>query len=332
MKRLTLILTVLGSKATTVWLAGVFILYYLALAIWSKEAFSRIIAGLAGNVLIQSLYVLFFLNAAYRTARRMKEELSSRARFALRLPLYAGTLLFLAMFFLSLNTRHSRWQLVGEGDPVKLYRTGEEYRVSRITSALQIKALRTEGSAIFDYEPALTIVDRTGRQHHITAFPPVKVGSTYLHVLNFGIGPGVELRRAGETLSKGYMALRLTPFGSVDVFELPSFPYRFSLAILPNRTGAAGSALEREYDLARPKYRVEVERGGKVIARGETDSSLRFEEEMSIHFDKPSDWILLEAVRDPFYPGYAASLVLLLGGAFLYPFSYLVKRRSPVLP
>ncbi|MHB8846786.1 MAG: hypothetical protein ACYC7L_18805, partial [Nitrospirota bacterium] len=77
-------------------------------------------------------------------------------------------------------------------------------------------------------------------------------------------------------------------------------------------------------------YRVLVERGGKVIARGETDSSLHFDEGMSIRFDKPSDWILLETVRDPFYSGYAASLVLLIGGSVLYPFSYLAKCRSPV--
>lgn len=329
MNRLIRVLTVLGSKVITFWLAGIFILYYLALAIWSKEALSTIVAGLTGNVLIQSLFVLFFLNVASRTVRRIQEELPSRARLALRTPLYAGTLLFLAMFFLSLNSRHSTWQLVGEGDPVELYRDRGEYHVARITPALQARPLRTDRSAIFDYEPALTIVDRAGRQHHVAAFPPVKVGTTYLHVLNFGIGPGVELKKAGKRLSKGYLALRLTPFGSVDVFELPPAPYRFSLAILPNRVGSTGPEPEREYDLARPRYRVEVERGGKVIARGETDSSLRFEEGMSIHFDTPADWVLVEAVRDPFYPGYALSLVLLTGGVFLYPFSWLIRRRKP---
>lgn len=329
MNRLIRLMTFLGSKAITVWVAGIFILYYLALAIWSKEAFSTIIAGLTGNALIQSLFALFFLNVASRTVRRIKGELPSRARLALRIPLYAGTLLFLAVFFLSLNIRHSTWQLVGEGDPVELYRDPAEYHVARITPALQARSLRTERSAIFDYEPALTIVDREGRQHHVAAFPPVKVGATYLHVLNFGIGPGVELKQAGKTLSKGFMALRLTPFGTVDVFELPPFPYRFSLTILPNRVGTTGTDLEREYDLARPRYRVEVERGGKVIARGETDTSLRFDEGMSIHFEKPSDWVLVEAVSDPFYPGYAASLVLLMGGALLYPLSYLVKSRGP---
>jgi len=207
---------------------------------------------------------------------------------------------------------------------------GGAYRVARITPALQARSVRTERSAVFDYEPALSVEDRTGRLHHVTAFPPVKVGSAYLHVLNFGIGPGVELKRAGKTLSRGYIALRLTPFGTVDVFELPRLPYRFSLAILPSRMRETGSELEREYDLEKPRYRVEVERGGKVIARGETDSFLNFDQEMSIHFDRPFDWVLVEAVRDPFYPGYVASLLLLIGGAFLYPLSYLAGRRDPV--
>jgi len=329
MKVLARVRSFLGSEALTVRLAGLCIAYYLALAIWSKEAFGTIVAGLTGNILIQALYVLFFLNVSFRVVNRMKTELPVRTRFALRLPLYGGILLFLAMFFLSLNVRHSKWLLVGEGDPVELSRDAGEYRVGTITSALEVRSLRTERSAIFDYEPALTLLDRTGRQHQITAFPPVKVGPAYLHVLNFGIGPGIEIKQAGNTLSKGYMALRLTPFGTVDVFELPPLPYRFSLSILPNLVRTTGTEVEREYDLARPRYRVEVERGGKVIARGETDSVLRFDEGMSISFDRPSDWVLLEIVRDPFYPGYVASLVLLIGGAFLYPFSYLVKRRDP---
>jgi len=230
-------------------------------------------------------------------------------------------------FFLSLNVRQQVWLLLGEGDPVDVPWEGTPYRVLSVRPALQEKSLRTEGSAIFDYEPELTIVDRTGRQHRIAAFPPTKVGSDYLHVMNFGIGPAVELTRGSETISKGYIALRLTPFGSVDSFKLES--YTVYLSILPTKVVTRGEETAREYDLKRPLYHVEIMEGDKEVARGETDRMLRFGDGMTLLFDRPSDWVLVEVVRDPFYLGYVASLVLLIAGAMLYPLSFLVRRRDP---
>lgn len=326
MNRLSGMLSLLRSRVLTVWLAGAFILFYLTVAVWSKEAFVVTIAGLAKNPAAEALYVLFFLNVLFRTTARVKDLWRTRALLALRAPLYAGLVLFLCTFFLSLHVRQQAWRLLGEGDPVDVPWEGTPYRVVSVRPALEEKAFRTEGSAIFDYEPELTIVDRKGRQHRVGAFPPVMAGSNYLHVMNFGIGPAIEFKRGGETISKGYMALRLTPFGSVDSFKLDS--YTVYLSILPTKVVTRGAESAREYDLKRPLYHVEIRQGDKEIARGETDSMLRFGDRMTLGFDRPSDWVLLEIVRDPVYPAYVVSLVLLVAGAILYPFSFLVRRTA----
>lgn len=329
MKAMAALLTFLRSRTLTVWVLGLLVLYYLTIAVWSKEAFTALMAGLSKSYVVRSVYALLFLNVLVLTVDRARRELTaSRARLMLRAPLYAGVLLFLCAFFLSLNIRQSVWLLRGEGDPVEFPWERSVYRVEQVTSALRERPLRREGSGIFDHEPSVVLVGRSGARHRITAFPPTKVDSTYLHVMNSGVGPGVELREKGRTLSQGHVALRLTPFGAVDIFTLPPYPYRFSLSILPNEVRTSGEELEREYDLSRPRYRVEVRRGDRVIARGETSTFLRFGDGLSLHFEPPYDWVLLEAVHDPFYSAYVASLLLLLAGAVFYPVSFLVGRRS----
>lgn len=327
MNRLADVLSFLRSKALTVWLLGALSLYYLTVAVWSKEAFASVVEGIARNNVPRSLYVLFLLNLTLRIVDRTKRLWQYKARLALQATLYAGLLLFLCVVFLSLNVRQTRWLLRGEGDPVELPWESAQYRVASVSPALREKALRTEGSAIFDYEPAVTLEDRSGRMHRIAAFPPVKVGSSYLHVLNFGIGPGVELRRGTKTLSEGNVALRLTPFGTVDKFTLE--PYTIYLSILPDKVVTRGAEKAKEYDLKKPLYHVVITRGDREIARGETDSVLRFDDGMSLRFAAPYDWVLLEVAYDPFYPAYVASLLLLFIGSVLYPFSYLVDRPTP---
>ena len=132
----------------------------------------------------------------------------------------------------------------------------------------------------------------------------------------------MELRQAGKKVSEGFIALRLTPFGVVDSFRLEPWPYTFYLSILPNKIVSKGRETGREYDLKRPRYKVDIARGDKMIAQGETESFIRFEDNWSIHFFTPSDWALVEVVYDPFYFWLVLSLALLAGGGLLFPFSY----------
>jgi hypothetical protein len=317
------VLKFLESKTLTIWLAGFFILYYLSVAVWSKEAFASFISLLRDNLLFQSAHVLLVANVSLRSGRAVIAQRRDLLRLALRLPLSVGVVLFLASFFLSLNIREDRRILVGEGDVVELPWESGPFRVAGVDPALDRRALRTNEAKIFDYEPGVTLIDGSGGQHHVGAFPPKRVRSSYLHVLNFGIGPGVRLRRGSEVLAEGFMALRLTPFGRVDSFELPPTPYTFYLSILPNRTITKGRETGRDYDLTKPLYRVEVTKGDVKISAAETDDAISFDGGMNLSFFTPSDWVLLEAAYDPVLPVFAFSLVMLVAGAVLYPVSFL---------
>lgn len=328
MKYLRTFTAFLGSAALTIWLVGLFFLYYLTIAVWSKEAFASFITLLSTNNLARFAYFVFFLNVTFRVYGALKALWPARAGFFMRLPLYVGLILFLFSFAMSLNFRQTKWLLVGEGDRPEIPWEQTAFQVVHIESALEKKALRTEESLIFDYEPAITLADRNGIRYTIGAFPPRLVRSTFMHILNFGIGPGVELKRGNEVVSRGELALRLTPFGVVDSFGMQPFPYKFYVSILPNRVIQKGKETARDYDLEKPRYGVEIVKGDTVIARGETDTMISFDGDMSLSFFTPANWVLLEVVHDPFLVSLGVGFALFLIGIFLYLFSFTRLRMT----
>ena len=322
-----------GSPTLTVWLVGLFILYYLTLAVWVGEAFSRFVKQLSSDMVFQAFYLLFLLNVSLRIAAIVRRRQGGWAVVLLRLPLLVGVVLFLASFFLSLNVRQLSWSPpLGADDPLDLPWQHEEYRIVSVKPAIAKKALRTDDSAIFDYEPAIMIAGQDGTLQEIGAFPPSKVGKSFLHVLTFGLGPGVELRKGGNILWRGYVALRLVPFGVVDRFSLPPQPYQFSLSVVPNHTVRKGRETARTYELEQPRYLVEIVKGDRVLRREEAEGTVAFDGDMSISFFTPSDWVIIEAVQDFFLPWFATSLLLLLAGMLLYPFSFLAKNTGDDTP
>jgi hypothetical protein len=319
--------SLIASKALTVWLVGLFLLYYLTMAVWSEEAFGTYINHLSSSNLFRAFYLLFLLNITVRIVRAGYALRHRRMALVLRLPLAAGLVLLLASVFGSLNTRSLLWsQPVGEGDPLLIPWEKTSYRIRSVVPAVKKRSLRTGASAIFDYEPGATIVDDGGRERSIGAFPPSRVGTTYLHVLLFGIGPGFEVRRGKELLSRGFVALRLTPFGVVDQFEIEGLPYQFFVSIIPNRVVKRGRESANEYDLERTRYRVEAVRGDAVVARGETEGDFPLEGGIALRFLPPADWIIVQAVHDPFLLWIAVGLVFMVCGFPLYPWSWLALR------
>jgi len=326
MKGLKAVLAFLRSRTLTVWLVGLFVVYYLTMAVWIGEAFGRYILHLSSSNLFRAYYLLFLLNILFRSFDALKGAWPVRSKFFLRLPLLVGLTIFVASVFLSLNVRKTLWlPPVGEGDVISFPWEGRSYKVVAVEPALKKKALRTDDAAVFDYEPGIIVQDEGGRRFTIGAFPPARVGTTYLHVLNFGIGPGIELRKNDAVVWKMNVALRLTPFGVVDAFEVPDLPYKFYLSIVPNHLIKKGKETARDYDLERPRYQVEIVKGDQVMGREETDSELSFDGSMSLRFFPPADWVLLEAAYDPFLPLFVASLGLLILGVVLYPLSLLKK-------
>lgn len=318
--------SIISSNALTVWLVGISIFYYLTVAVWSEEAFATLLSNISSNNAFRALYILFFLNVLFRVLKSARATGTKKYRAFLKLPVYAGLLLFLLSFFMSLNVRKSKWLLAGEGDVIRFEWMSSSLKVLKIDPALKSDLLRTDDSIIFDYEPIITLGGREGDVYKIGAFPPKSVKSTYMHILNFGIGPGIELREHGETASKGYMALRLIPFGAVDSFEIKPYPYKFSVRILPNDVIKKGDAAVKNYNLDMPLYEVEIVKGDKMIMKDKSDSTLFFDTGMSIDFFKPSFWVLLEAVYDPWLVWFVAGIIIMLVGTILYPLGVSLRR------
>ncbi len=320
----------LRSSTLTVWLIGLFVLYYLTMAIWMGEAFSRYVDHLSSNTFFRTFFLLFLANVVLRISESVRKMRGRWLLLSLRLPLLIGLVLALAAFFLSLNFRQHQWtQPLGEGDLIELPWERELIRVVRVQPAISKRALRSDEAKIFDYEPGITVVGRDGMQHEVGAFPPRRVGRSYLHVLTFGLGPGIELQKNREVLWRGYTALRLVPFGAADTFSIPGQPYKFYLSVVPTSIMKKGRETARTYDLERPRYLVEIAQGDRVLARDETESRVSFDGDMELSFFEPSDWVIVEAVRDPFLPWFSIGLMIFGTGIVLYPFSFLLRRGLP---
>lgn len=329
MKCIEALKNLLGSKTLTVWLAGIFVVYYLTVAVWSREAFAQFIMHLSGSNMVRLLYALFVTNVFLRIIRDIRDLRGHACTLALRMPLYAGLLAFLCASFLSVNFRKMMWHdPVGQGDTVTVVWDNATFTVAEIKSALKDKTLRQSDAAVFDYEPGVTLVDKSGNKHAVGAFPPRLVGSHYMHVLQFGIKPGMELKQGNEVLVRQYIPLRLVPLGSVDSFHIEPLPYQFYMTVLPNRIIKKGRESGEEYDLTKPLYRMDIKTGDQLVKRVETDAGFSFGKNMSITFLQPMDWVVLEIVHDPFLPFFAGGLFLLAAGIVLYPFSYLCSRPA----
>ena len=321
------IIAFLGSPTLTVWLVGIFAVYYLTVSVWIGEAFARYVQLLGSSRLFQAFFLLFLLNLVLRVAETLRNRRSGCAVLLLRLPLLLGMVLVLASFFLSLNVRQLLWSPpLGEGDPIELPWQQERYQIVAVEKAIDKRALRTDDSVLFDYEPGITIIGKEGKKLEIGAFPPRKAGKSFLHVLQFGIGPGIELRKGTEVLWKGYVAPRLVPFGTVDTVSIPPYPYQFLLSIVPTRIVQKGKESARTYDLEKPRYRVAVVKGDRTLVEQDTETGVAFDGDMVLSFSAPSDWVIIEAVRDPFLPWFAFSILLFAVGLALFPLSFLVRR------
>jgi len=318
------ILNMAGSRSLTVWILTTGIVYYLTVAVWGEEAFSSIMSNLRSNPIFITVAAMLFVNITVRGVMAVIGLRESKTKLFLRLPLIAGMIIFFIAFFMSNVFREFQWKLVGVDDVLK-FGKNRVLRVVHIDPALKKNVLLIKGEGgIFSYEPIIKFRDPDGIQYDVGAYPPARVKGLYMHVLQFGLGPGIELIENKTVIAKGYMALRLLPFGSMDGFEIPPYPYRFDLTIRPDRTIRKGNNIAYHYDIEKPRYNVVITKGNKRIAEKETDSGINFNGDMHLNFFRPKDWIMVEIVKDPFLQYFVVGLGLLLAGIILYPFSFLV--------
>lgn len=317
-----------SSSALTAWMLFLFIIYYLTTSVWFGEAFARYIGYISGTLTGRVVYLIFFLNILLRVVSALKRGGILSLRQLLRVPLYLGFLLFLLSSFLSLNIRDARWMMLGEGDNISLPWEGVSYRVISIEPAIKTDILRTSDSRVFDYEPHVNLLNlRSGERYRVGAFPVRKVGASYIHILNFGIAPVLELRDDERVLASGPVALRLIPFGGVDSFELRELKYKFYLHVIPNRIIRKGGEVARRYDMNHPRYQIQVVKGDKTVYDGEAEDEITFDGKR-LKFFSPIYWVQLECVHDPAYPFYIVSIFTLIAGVILFPVSLLFRNKA----
>jgi hypothetical protein len=282
---------IVSSKAFLIYLIGGWIIYYITSAIWTKEAFANFVLGLEKNSLIQTFYMLFLISL-YLNFIRMGIRLfrENKKYLLLWLPLPVGIIIFFTAFFVSINVRQMERLLVGEGEIVAPYGEAGQYMVSKVYPALREDTLGIEATgSIFAHEPKIVLTDEMQNNFEIGVYPPKKIRGTYYHILNFGLAPGVRLMEDNNIKTEGYMALRILPPGNKDFFEIPPYPYRFSLKLI------------QPYNLKSPTYEVRIFKGERVVFEGDLKDRIGFDN-LELSFFEPAFWVLLEIVKDPAVP------------------------------
>ncbi|MFZ2197516.1 MAG: hypothetical protein WAV13_07280, partial [Thermodesulfovibrionales bacterium] len=229
---------VISSAGFLIWITGGWIVYYVLSSIWMREAFAAFATGVARNAFVQVLFALFLVSGYCNLIRVFGEALKKGGkRLLLRMMLPFGIMLFFTGLFLSLSTKQFSWITAGEGHSIGPAWGHERYTVTEIKSGLPASFLDTGevGGKFFSYEPKVLVSDKASNSFEIGAFPPTKIGSTYYHILNFGLAPGVRLTEEGTVKDEGYVPLRIFPPGNNDSFEVQPYPYRFLVSMEPGK-------------------------------------------------------------------------------------------------
>jgi hypothetical protein len=300
----------LSSPSLLIWLAGGWLMYYIYSAIWSEEAFAGFIALTRKNLIINIPFVLLLISGYLNIVRGFTVRFQkSKTGFLAWLMLSAGIMFYLTGFFLSLHLRQYENLLIGEGDILQTPWMSEAFHVVSVEPGIKEQIIFTgEDTHVFEREPRITMADSRSHRFFVGAYPPSRRGMTYLHILNTGIAPGVELYENGRLIDKGYMALRLLPPGQSDFFDIAPYPYRFLSALSPS--DATGNV----FNISEAIYNTRVFRKEKLIAEQKASSFVKFDQ-FELRYFKPKYWAQIEVARDPGIP-------VIKFGIFLAVFSF----------
>ncbi len=315
----------LSSKEFLLYLIGGWIIYYITLAMFSKEAFSQFTGGIVRNPFIQVPYVVFlislclnFIQGILNTYRKGKAYLI----FWFFLPF--GIIVFFASFFVSLNTRKLDYLIVGEGQVISPQWETSQYLIKEIPPVLSEGTFDVEpDKGIFAYEPKIILVDKEQKSFEVGAYPPKKIGATYYHILNFGLAPGIRLFKDNNMIDEGYMPQKILPPGVKDWFEIQPYPYRFFIKLAAEKITGSRTKL---YNFKSPAYEVSIFKGEKLIWEGNSKDDITFDKNMRLSFFQPSYWVLLEVISDSAFPFIVSGLVFITIGIPARIILVLIKR------
>jgi hypothetical protein len=139
---------------------------------------------------------------------------------------------------------------------------------------------------------------------------------TSIRLSGFGHAPRYELRdRQGRLLDAAVTKLDVFPPGNRDWFEVPGYPHRFHLELLPEADWVEGRLVTRSMNLADPAFLLTVFRGrvhlgGATLRLGEVHEV----EGLFLSFPQVRHWADFLVVFDPGIPAIFAGYALALFG------------------
>jgi hypothetical protein len=320
-----------GTGVSLLLFAGGWVFYYVTIAIWSEEALSRFVTTLLNNGIVQLITLLFLLDLlVYVVRTAMKIAAANKWMLLLWLPLYLGLLLFFTGFFINSVMLKDGVIIVGEGDTIAPPWGEASVLVEQIDPGLKDELLGVDSpeSTIFQYEPTVVLRDSLN-EYTVRGFAPTKIGSTYYHVLDFGLAPGIRLTGENRVLIESHVIQRLLPPGKIDSFLLGNLPYRVEIRIASSRTVKKGTTEAPVYNLANLRFNTLVYRGENQIYEGLSGEGIPFDG-MNLEFAPHIYWVRVEAARRPGMIPLVLGLPLILIG---FPFwsglkiVHLIQRR-----
>ncbi len=308
------IVNVLASKAMLFWLIALWFLYYMTVAVWGSEAFDHFVAGVRDGFFFKVPFLLCIVNLLVNLVRRgIANSRKSVLSFLLWVPLALGVVLLPLAFFVSTNFKQTERIIAGEGDTVTSIDGAGLYTVKAIHPHLKDSVLdMDEGKAFFSHEPQIVLSDGNA-DFNVGVYPPRKLGSSYFHIMEFGLAPGIRIVENGTTLIEGYMPQRILPPGSSDLFTVNGLPYRFEMKLSPEKTIEKGNVAARVYSLRAPAYNVRILAGEQPVWEGISASQVRFGR-YTLSFFEPGYWVRIEIVQDYAAPFLLTAISFIIAG------------------
>ncbi len=321
----------LGSWRLSIVLMVAAALYHGFLAIWSASSPPHVVANIASLLPFWLVYGLLLLNTGvcfWRRLPALRRQLPHG--FApLGSYLFHGAFFLLAAGFLltlALRQEAKLWAAVGEtfeGRPDQfLSRTPPRiltgplpeirFTVWRVEPEFwrdRLLFTRLSAELELDGERVTTRINR-----------PLWLGwGTFLRLSGFGYAPRYELAdRHGVVIDSAFVKLDVFPPGQRDFFQLPDYPHRFYLQVLPDFALEGGEALTRSLNLVAPAVDLHAFRGRLDLGRAHLRPEEAFDfEGLALGFPEIRYWGELSLVIDPGAPVIFAGFLLALAGLAL---------------
>jgi hypothetical protein len=349
----------LGSWRLSIVLMVLAALYHGFLAAWAASSPPHVVANIASLLPFWLLYGLLLANTAVcllgPRLGRLRRQLSAapggtdgtgprtwaRRWAPLGTYLFHGAFFLLAVgFLLTLGGRQEARLWAAEGEtftgepgqvlsqsPPRLLAAGVppvRFHLEKVTPELWRDQL-----LFTTLEAELTLA--SGRRAVTRINRPLWLGwGTFLRLSGFGYAPRYRLAdRDGRPLDSAFVKLNVFPPGQRDYFQIPGYPHRVYVEVLPDFAVEGGEAVTRSLNLANPAVRVQIYRGrlelGEAVLR--QGDALGFEG-LALSFPEIRIWGELTLVHDPGVPVIFAAYLVGLAGLLLK----LGGRRKPAPP